>query len=302
MPSIFWTGKLSPTLKLLVNFSNALAWMTGSARNTAAMKQRTKIGYNGIITDDITRYDELGYEHYSTVSKALLKKTALQGKTVLDVGCGTGILSMLAFEHGATKVICGDLSEYMLIQCKKKADVLGYKPNQIVFQQLDAESLPFDSNFFDAVISGMTLGLIPNQDQVLFEMVRVLKPGGTLSISTHGPELYFEACEATFRALPKNIVLGYRVEFWPREEKEIFHMFSKAGLKNISTQRLTWKEHFNDGGKAYDFFASTSSAWWYSRVPSDKIESISQKVRAVFEQKRITEITTDVILAYGCKP
>ena len=79
-------------------------------------------------------------------------------------------------------------------------------------------------------------------------------------------------------------------------------MFSKAGLKNISIQRLNWKEHFNDGGEAYDFFASTSSAWWYSRIPSDKVESISQKVRAAFEQKRITEITTDVILAYGCKP
>jgi len=42
MPPIFWTGKLSPMMKFVVNFSNAVAWVTGNARNAAAMKQRTK--------------------------------------------------------------------------------------------------------------------------------------------------------------------------------------------------------------------------------------------------------------------
>lgn len=302
MRTIFWTGKLSPMMKFVANFSNAVAWVTGNARDTAAMKQRTKMGYEGAVTDDVTHYDELGLEHYTKISKALLEGTEVQGKVVLDVGCGTGILSFLLIEKGAVKVVCGDLSEYMLSQCKGKAGLLGYGPDRIDFRSLDAESLPFDSNSFDAVTSGMVLGLIPNQRNVVAEMVRVLKPGGVLSISTHGPELYYEASETSFRAIPKGLVLGYRIEFWPRKEKEISHMFSEAGLIDVITRRLIWKHSFEDGGKAYDFFASTSSAWWYSKFPTDKIPFVAQKVRNAFERKPVTEITMDVILAYGRKP
>jgi hypothetical protein len=47
MRTIFWTGKLSPMMKFVANFSNAVAWVTGNTRDTAAMKQRTKIGLRG---------------------------------------------------------------------------------------------------------------------------------------------------------------------------------------------------------------------------------------------------------------
>jgi ubiquinone/menaquinone biosynthesis C-methylase UbiE len=285
----------------MVNFSNVLAWVTGNARDTVAMKHRMRTGYEGISTDDVTRYDELGFGHYTKISEALLAGTTLQGKIVLDVGCGTGILSILALKYGAAKVVCGDLSEYMLSQCEKNANAYGYTPARITFRQLDAETLPFGENVFDQVISGMVLGLIPNQQNAIAEMVRVLNPGGTLSISTHAPELYFEACETAFRALPKSLVLGYRVEYWPRREKDIFRMFSRAGLTDIFIQRLNWTEWFDDGGRAYDFFVSTSSAWWYSKFPPEKIPSIARNVRNAFERKNIKEITTDIILAHGRK-
>lgn len=302
MPSLFWTGKLSPMMKLTSDLSNALAWVTGNARDTAAMKRRIKMGYDGAVTDNVTRYDEFGLDHYTRISKELLEGTEVQEKVLLDVGCGTGILSLLALEQGAAKVMCCDMSEYMLGRCKEKAKALHYPFGRIDFRQVDAESLPFESDSFDAVISGMVLGLIPNQEDAITEMVRVLKPGGTLSISTHGPELCHEACEATLKALPKIRVFGYRVEFWPRDERDIARMFSMSGLLDVSTRRLTWKEDFADGNKAYDFFASTSSAWWYSRFPPEKIAPISQKVRCAFERTPIRKMTADVILAHGRKP
>jgi len=59
MPSVFGTGKLSPLLKIMVDFSNVIAWITGNARDTGAINQQIKNGYNGTYTDDITRYDIL---------------------------------------------------------------------------------------------------------------------------------------------------------------------------------------------------------------------------------------------------
>ncbi|MEW6181941.1 MAG: hypothetical protein AB1500_02025 [Bacillota bacterium] len=130
----------------------------------------------------------------------------------------------------------------------------------------------------------------------------MLKPGGTLAVAAHGPEFVREAFEITFRAMPKSLTLGYRVEFWPRREKDLSRMFGMAGLADVSTRRLTWKESFADGGKAYEFFAATSSAWWYAKVPSDKVPSVAKKLRNAFERKAVKEITTDIILAYGRKP
>jgi len=37
MPAIFWTGKLSPLMMFVVNANNVMAWLTGNARDTAAM-------------------------------------------------------------------------------------------------------------------------------------------------------------------------------------------------------------------------------------------------------------------------
>jgi len=302
MATIFWTGKLSPKTKLMANFSNALAWITGNARDVVAMKERIKRGYEGAVTDDVTRYDEVGLQHFTKISRALLEGTDLHGKAVLDIGCGTGILSLLALEQGCAHVVCADLSEYMLSQCRKKANTLGYGPDRIDFRQLDAESLPFESNSFDAVISGMVLGFVPNQKSTVAEMVRVLKPGGVLAISTHGPTFYYEAIEEAFRAIPKSLALGYRIEFWPRKEKEISRMFSEAGLIDVMTRQMTWKESFENGGRAYDYFASTSAMWWCSKFPREKVASVSQKIRAAFERKPVTQITADIILTYGRKP
>jgi ubiquinone/menaquinone biosynthesis C-methylase UbiE len=174
VPSIFWTGKLSFPMKLTVNINNLFAWISGNARDTTAMKDRMRKGYEGAITDHVTGYDHQGHEHYTKIAAELLKGIGVQGKEVLDVGCGTGILTHLARERGPSKIVCGDNSEYMLNQCRKKASDKGVDSTRMEFRQLDAELLPFDDCSFDAVISGMALGLVPNQKKAVKEMARVL--------------------------------------------------------------------------------------------------------------------------------
>ena len=302
MPTLFWTGELSFSMKMLMNISNILAWITGNARDTAAMKERVKLGYEGAYSDHVAQYDIEGTDHYRRIAATLLENLDVQSKEVLDVGCGTGILSLLALRQGAAKVVCGDLSEHMLEQCRQKATIQGYDREHIDFCQLDSESLPFADNSFDTVLSSMVLGLVPDQEQVVVEMTRVLRSGGSLALSTHGPGHYMEAIDAALRATSKRYLVGYRIEFWPRKERELRRILSRAGLLDIQTHRLTHSDSFDTGEKAYDFFASTSASWWYSKFPPAKVEGDSRRIRAYFEHREITTITQDVIFACGHKP
>ena len=64
----------------------------------------------------------------------------------------------------------------MLEQGKNKAKNLGYNSDRIEFRQLDAESLPFEDNNFEVVMTGMAFGLFPDQEKAVKEMYRVLRP------------------------------------------------------------------------------------------------------------------------------
>lgn len=302
MPPLFWTGKLTWPMRLMVNANNIVAWLTGNARDTAAMKIRVQQGYDGAFSGHVTRYDELGEQFQAKAAAIQLEGMDLRGKDVLDVGCGTGIMSLLALRKGAAKVVCGDISSYMLKVGRTKAQKQAYGPDRILFHQLDAESLPFEDEKFDVVMTGMTLGLLPEPDKAVKEMVRVLRPGNLLSVGAHGPDHYWEACDASFRVINKRYVLGYRLEFWPMKEETVRKLLEKAGLVDIRTQRFSWRNAFKNGGEAYDFFAAISSNWWYAKFPPEERVNETRKTRHYFERKEIVKITDDIIVAYGRKP
>lgn len=302
MPPVFWTGKLSWPMMLMVNANNIIAWLTGNVRDTAAMKSRIMQGYDGDFSEHVTRYDELGEQFQTKAAAAQLEGTDLQGKEVLDVGCGTGIMSLLALQKGASKVVCGDISNYMLKVGRAKAEEQGLGADRVDFRQLDAESLPFEDESFDFVMTGMTLGLLPDPDKAVKEMARVLRPGNLLSVGAHGPDHYWEACDASFKVINKRYVLGYRLEFWPMKEETVRQLLESAGLIDIRTQRFSWRNSFKSGGDAYDFFAAISSNFWYAKFPPDERAKETRKTRHYFESKEIVKITDDIIVAYGRKP
>jgi hypothetical protein len=147
----------------------------------------------------------------------------------------------------------------------------------------------------------MVLGMIPNQQATIAELVRVLRPGGTIALSAHGPAHYIEASEAGVKTSNKLYSFGYRLEYWPRNENQIKTFFMKAGLTNMHTERLTWIDEFENGSDVFDFWAATSGLWWNHRLPSELRSKETEKTRAYFQRKNINKITSDVVFAFGLK-
>lgn len=92
------------------------------------------------------------------------------GARLLEVGCGTGRMSVPLLERGVNLVGC-DLSVPMMERFREK-----YPSARIA--QADAAYLPFPDQHFDAVLTVHVLHLIPAWRAVLHEIQRVLKPGG----------------------------------------------------------------------------------------------------------------------------
>ncbi|GHO98052.1 hypothetical protein KSF_081000 [Reticulibacter mediterranei] len=106
------------------------------------------------------------------------------GDAVLDVGCGTGTLAIMAKERvGATGRVCGiDPGPQQIARARSK--VTG--PNRAIDFQIGViEQLAFADASFDAVTSTMMMHHLPDdlKRQGLAEILRVLKPGGRLVIA-----------------------------------------------------------------------------------------------------------------------
>ena len=124
--------------------------------------------------------------HTTPQASRLVKHAGIQpGQRVLDVACGTGVVAVTAARLGA-RVTGLDLTPELLERARENAGVAGV---EVDWHEGDLEELPFGDAAFDAVLSQFGHIFAPRPQVAVAEMLRVLKPGGTIAFSTWPPEL-----------------------------------------------------------------------------------------------------------------
>lgn len=102
--------------------------------------------------------------------------------TILDVGTGTAQIPIeLCRNHPTCRVVAVDLAEHMLALGRLNVARAGFA-ERITLEKIDAKSLPYADGTFAAVMSNSIVHHIPEPLTVLREMVRVVRPGGTLFV------------------------------------------------------------------------------------------------------------------------
>lgn len=133
---------------------------------------------------------------FAPLTQALIDEAGIgPGQSVLDVAGGAGepSLTIARIVGTAGSVMFTDAVAEMVAAAKGAAQLLGI--NNIDFRQCTADSLPFEDNSFDTVVSRLGAMFFPNPLAAVREMLRVIRPGGTISLAVwHKSEMNPFAC------------------------------------------------------------------------------------------------------------
>jgi demethylmenaquinone methyltransferase/2-methoxy-6-polyprenyl-1,4-benzoquinol methylase len=199
------------------------------------------------------RYDLLNHVLSANIDKRWRRRVVKrlvrwlpEGARVLDVGCGTGDLSIELFENTAAQVTGVDFCGPMLKLAKTKAP-------QLQFIEGDALNLPFAQASFDGLTTGFALRNFADVEQGLRELLRVLKPDGHVAILefSHPVNSFFASFVRFYnwRLLPwiGGLVSGSRgayeylpdsISKFPNQES-LAAMMREAGFVEVSFENLS---------------------------------------------------------------
>ena len=165
------------------------------------------------------------------------------GMRVLDVACGTGVLSLAAADIvGPDGSVVGvDLNPGMLDVARRKAP-------RIDWHEAPAEAIPFEDAAFDAVVSQFGLMFFQDKALAIREMLRVLRPAGNLAVavweSLENVTGYAAASRLLGRLFGDSAADSLRAPYSLGDVQELTSLFSDAGVPDVRVTTLDGKAHY----------------------------------------------------------
>ena len=195
-----------------------------------------------------------------------------------DVGCGNGAFTELLVERCAPAGIQAiDPSEGQLSYARGRI-----APGKAEFHKGDAMELPFEDDSFDAAIMALVLFFVPEPARGVAVMVRVVRPGGSVSAylwDMLGGGFPMEPIQAELRAAGLDPVRPPSVGV--SQMDALRQAWIDAGLDDVETTEITVSRTFDDFDQFWSITTSIgTSRSLLSSLSADEVERLRERVRA----------------------
>jgi len=139
-----------------------------------------RLGYDDAVVDPLP---DAAVESFAGVGNPFELRTLEKGEKVVDVGSGAGFDSFIAASQVGPggQVVGIDMTEEML--AKSRATAKAMAADNVEFREGLAENMPVEDGWADVVISNGVINLCADKKQTFDEIMRVLRPGGTLQFA-----------------------------------------------------------------------------------------------------------------------
>jgi len=215
-------------------------------------------------------YEKYWADQLRPAQDLLLEMAALRpGDRVLDVACGTGLVTFRAAEAirpGGT-LVGTDIAEDMVAAISADAAARGVAAT---FHRMDAESLELPDASFDVVLCALGLMYVTDPLAALTEMRRVLVPGGRAAVVVWGARKdcgWAEIFPIVERRISGEVCPMF---FLLGTGDALAHEFERAGFSAVETRRLSSPLHYASPDDAVGAaFAGGPVALAYSRFDAE---------------------------------
>jgi SAM-dependent methyltransferase len=243
----------------------------------------------------------------SVQSKLIDMAAPRPGERVLDVACGTGLVTFpLAEAAGRSgRVVATDISQAMIDTLMSEREKRGFK--NIDAFRADAENLEkIEDESFDLATCALGFMYFPNPDQAMREMLRVLRPGGRAVVAVWGARKncgwaeVFPIVDARVQSsvCPMFFNLGLG--------RTLAISMEHAGFELVHDRRLTTELPYEDGDAAADAaFVGGPVALAYDRFSAQVRSEVRAEYLASigpFKSERGYKIPGEFVIASGRKP
>ena len=256
--------------------------------------------------DDVAEtYERVHAPRLLEVARALVELAEVsEGQRVLDVGTGTGVAAQAASEIGA-RVVGIDPSTGML--------TVGHRERpSLTLAAANAIDLPFRDGTFDALTGTFVLSHFRRYDTALFDMLRVTKPGGRISLTSWSDtkdELQDAWAELVGSVVPREMLepvwsaaAPWRAKFADRQVFE--DVLIGAGLRHVRTEKRQFRFQYAQADYLDGLGIWATGRFVREMLSDEGWTAFMERARAAFKERFSDPLNDfrDVILAVGTKP
>ena len=221
------------------------------------------------------------------------------GDAVLDVCCGAGASALPASRSvGPTGSVLGlDLAEPLLVLARERARTLGL--GNVLFRACDATSTGLRSGSFDAVVCVFGVFFAADMPAFVAEMWRLVCPGGTLAITTWGPE-WCEPASSVFWDSVRELEPTLFRAFNPWDEittaPKLADLFARGGVSGATVEATEGESHELDRPEAFwDIVLGSGYRATVDAFSDRERERLRARVVDELRARHITRLRNDVV-------